>query len=237
MKAPGALRIVAGLVGTCGAVWAVPVADAREVAITLPEVPAAFRTSTMPGYEIAARECVICHSPDYINFQPPDMDQAQWTGEANKMHAAFGAPITDDDIKLIGAYLAVTYGSAKLTDLTIVPLATAASATAQGAPASGQATATASQGGAGPSVKALMASHACLACHAIDHKVVGPSFNDVAARFRSHPAAVNELSARIRSGGTGAWGTVPMPPMPDLTQAQADSLAQYVLASPGGAGK
>jgi cytochrome c551/c552 len=218
-------------------VAAAVVADAREVTITLPEVPAVLRASPMPGYAIAERECTICHSPDYINFQPPGMDQAQWTGEANKMHAAFGAPITDDDIKLIGAYLAVTYGSAKLTDPGIVPLATAASGASQGAQGGGEGSGSGSAAGAGPSVQALLANHACLGCHAVDHKVVGPSFNDVAARFRSHPGAVHELSARIRSGGTGTWGTVPMPPMQDLTQAQADSLAQYVLAAPGGAGK
>lgn len=80
--------------------------------IELPKDTATLRVSTLPGYQRARFKCAICHSADYINFQPPGMSEAQWTGEVAKMKKAYGAPLDDEDIRLIGAYLAAAYGSA-----------------------------------------------------------------------------------------------------------------------------
>lgn len=84
--------------------WAAP------NSIELPEETARLKPSTHPGYQIAIQRCSICHSADYITLQPPGMSLKQWTAEAGKMQHAFGAPITDDEVKLIGEYLAETYG-------------------------------------------------------------------------------------------------------------------------------
>jgi cytochrome c len=75
----------------------------------------------------------------------------------------------------------------------------------------------------------LAQSNACLACHAPDKKLVGPSYRDVAKKYASQPDAASKLAASIRKGGSGTWGPVPMPAQPNLSEADALKLAQWVL--------
>src|SRR5207244_9898810 len=58
----------------------------------------------------------------------------------------------------------------------------------------------------------LAKKHNCLACHATDKKLVGPSYKEVAAKYRSDPAAEAKLFEKVKKGGQGVWGQVPMPP-------------------------
>lgn len=69
----------------------------------------------------------------------------------------------------------------------------------------------------------------CLTCHTVDKRLVGPSFRDVAAKYGNDKTAVDRLASKLRKGGSGVWGPVPMPPIPQLTEAQAKQLAQWVL--------
>jgi cytochrome c len=71
----------------------------------------------------------------------------------------------------------------------------------------------------------------CLACHAADKKVVGPSYKDVAAKYASDKSAANKLAKKIREGGVGVWGQVPMPANPQVSEAEALTLATWVLAT------
>ncbi len=82
---------------------------------------------------------------------------------------------------------------------------------------------------AAPSAEALMQKHACLACHGMDSKVVGPSFREVSAQYKDRADAVNYLSGKIRGGGQGAWGPVPMPAQ-SLSPAEADQLVTWLMA-------
>lgn len=68
----------------------------------------------------------------------------------------------------------------------------------------------------------------CLACHAVDKKVVGPSYKDVAAKYKGKGDAVATLATKIQKGSTGVWGPVPMPPNP-VSDADAKTLAEWVL--------
>ena len=70
----------------------------------------------------------------------------------------------------------------------------------------------------------------CLACHAVDHRVLGPAWNDVAARYRGRPEMAPFLAAKIRQGGTGAWGVLVMPANPKVSEAEARELAQWILS-------
>jgi cytochrome c551/c552 len=86
---------------------------------------------------------------------------------------------------------------------------------------------------------ALMAKSDCLACHAVDHRVVGPAFREVAARYHQgdHLAA---LVAKVKAGGSGNWGAIPMPAHPDLSDAELQAMVGSVLGlgtqgAPGGA--
>lgn len=78
--------------------------------------------------------------------------------------------------------------------------------------------------------KALAAKSACLACHAVDKKVVGPAYQDVAAKHKGQADALEKVMARIKSGGSGMYGPVPMPPQPTLKDDQVKLLAEWVLA-------
>jgi len=69
----------------------------------------------------------------------------------------------------------------------------------------------------------------CMACHAVDKKLVGPSYKDVAAKYKADKDAPAKLAKKIREGGVGAWGQVPMPANPQVSEAEAASLAKWVL--------
>jgi cytochrome c len=70
----------------------------------------------------------------------------------------------------------------------------------------------------------------CMGCHAVDRKLIGPSFKDVAARYAGQADAVAKLSERIVKGGAGAWGAVPMPANPRIKPEEARQLASWVLS-------
>jgi len=69
----------------------------------------------------------------------------------------------------------------------------------------------------------------CMACHAVDKKLIGPSYRDVATKYAADRAAVQKLSAKIRNGGVGVWGQIPMPANPQVSEAEAGRLAAWVL--------
>jgi cytochrome c len=79
------------------------------------------------------------------------------------------------------------------------------------------------------SPQALAQEKGCFACHAIDHKVVGPAFKDVAAKYHHNLKYVQYLAKHIKNGNAGIWGPVPMPPQ-NVTQAQAEELARFILS-------
>lgn len=81
-----------------------------------------------------------------------------------------------------------------------------------------------------PAAKALASKSACLACHAADKKLVGPAYKDVAAKHQGQANAEATVAARIKSGGSGLYGPVPMPPQPALKDDELKLLAAWVLA-------
>ena len=77
--------------------------------------------------------------------------------------------------------------------------------------------------------QALAASKNCLACHALDKKLVGPAYKDVAAKYAGDKSALDKLAHKIQKGGAGVWGPVPMPANPQVNDAEAKKLAAWVL--------
>jgi cytochrome c len=75
----------------------------------------------------------------------------------------------------------------------------------------------------------LARANGCMTCHAVDKKIVGPAFRDVAQRYAKTPNAEGLLSKSIQSGGGGKWGPIAMPAQKHLTEAQAKELAQWIL--------
>lgn len=78
--------------------------------------------------------------------------------------------------------------------------------------------------------KELAQKNACLACHAAEKKLVGPAYQDIAKKYASEKDAAQVLARSIKAGGSGKWGAVPMPAQPSLSEADATSLAQWILA-------
>ncbi len=69
----------------------------------------------------------------------------------------------------------------------------------------------------------------CMACHAADMKLVGPSYKDVAAKYAGKADAVDMLAQKILKGGAGVWGAVPMPANPQVTDAEAKQLVAWIM--------
>lgn len=78
--------------------------------------------------------------------------------------------------------------------------------------------------------KALATKHICLTCHSADKKIVGPAYKDVVAKHKGEADALVKVMARIKSGGSGTYGPVPMPPQPNLKDDELKTLAEWVLA-------
>ena len=77
--------------------------------------------------------------------------------------------------------------------------------------------------------EALAKAKNCMACHAIDKKLVGPAYKDVAAKYKGDAKAPAMLAAKVKAGGKGVWGQIPMPPN-NVTPEEANKLVAWVLA-------
>jgi cytochrome c len=93
-----------------------------------------------------------------------------------------------------------------------------------------QAVATAPTSGA---TAQLARSSGCTACHGATQKIVGPSFSEIRGRYANDAGAADRLADRIRAGGSGSWGPVPMPPQPQVGEHEAKSLVKWILAGGG----
>lgn len=78
--------------------------------------------------------------------------------------------------------------------------------------------------------EALAKSKNCMACHQIDKKVVGPSYKDVAKKYAGQADAAAKLEGKVKKGGSGVWGTVPMPPNAAVSDADIKKLVAWVLS-------
>lgn len=77
----------------------------------------------------------------------------------------------------------------------------------------------------------LAAKKNCMACHAVDKKLVGPSYQDVAAKYRGQANAPAALAQKVVKGGVGVWGALPMPANPQVSDAEARQLVQWILST------
>ena len=78
--------------------------------------------------------------------------------------------------------------------------------------------------------QALATKHACMACHQVDKKVVGPALKEVAAKYKGDKTAEAKMIDKVKKGGSGVWGTVPMPPNAQVPDADIKAIVQWLLA-------
>lgn len=84
--------------------------------------------------------------------------------------------------------------------------------------------------GAASADQALAQKNACMSCHSVDKKVVGPAFKDVAKKYAGNKTAAAKLLAKVKTGGKGVWGDIPMPPNPQVNDADAKKIIAWVLS-------
>ena len=78
--------------------------------------------------------------------------------------------------------------------------------------------------------EALAQKSGCLACHAVDKKVIGPAYKDVANKYRGDKDAESKLVEKVKKGSQGVWGPIPMPPNTNVSDADAHSLVKWILS-------
>lgn len=71
----------------------------------------------------------------------------------------------------------------------------------------------------------------CMSCHGVDKKIVGPAFKDIAKKYKGNAGAVAMLTAKVRDGGKGVWGPIPMSPNKGINDADLKTMVEYVLAT------
>jgi cytochrome c len=78
--------------------------------------------------------------------------------------------------------------------------------------------------------EAMAKKYNCLACHAVDHKVVGPAYKDVAKKYAGQKDAEAKLIEKVKKGGSGVWGNIPMPPNSAVPDADIKKLVEWILS-------
>ena len=170
------------------------------VAALAQDEPAPKNLTPGPGVEITTARCVICHDATHITRTK--LSRGEWEFNIKNMIER-GAPIAPNEIAPILEYLSTYYNRDKA------------------APASAAAN-------AGNDAASLATQHACIACHVIDKRVIGPSFKEIAARY-SQQANAAGLANKVRGGSSGVWGNAPMPANTGVSEADAMRLVEWIL--------
>ena len=82
----------------------------------------------------------------------------------------------------------------------------------------------------GPAGYEIAKQNACLGCHTVDRKLVGPAFRDIAAKYKGDGGAQARLEKKVRDGGSGVWGVIPMPSHPRMSDGDIHTVVAWVLA-------
>jgi sulfite dehydrogenase len=156
------------------------------------------------GAELTMARCAVCH--DITHVTRAKLSRGEWQDNVRNM-VERGMPIAPDEIPLVIDYLATYYNrdiDAPAPDATATP--------------------------ARDPLQQLLADNACIGCHAVEQKIVGPSFREVAMRYAGDAGAGPRLAAKIKAGGAGAWGNVPMPAHPALSDSELVQLTSWILS-------
>jgi sulfite dehydrogenase len=202
----GAAARAAAFVSVAGFATAAALAQAPGAQADDPE-----KLISGPGMGLTQAKCQICH--ELAHTTRARLSRGEWLDNLRRMRER-GAPLTDAEIEIIVNYLATYYGRDPAPPPSPDTLAAATPGALGGAPAD---------------LQSLLNANACSGCHALDKRVVGPSFREIAARYAGDSAASARLAAKVRAGGQGAWGSIPMPPAPGLSESDLARVVEWVL--------
>lgn len=184
---------------------AIALASAAALAALLPALADNRQLIPGPGANLTNAKCSICHDNEHITRSK--LTREEWEDNLRNMRQRGMPALSDEETRVIVTYLATYYGPN---------------------PAPAPSPDTLAAGGGDP-VQALLNANACLGCHEVEKKLVGPSFREIAAKYAGDGGAGARLAAKIRNGGKGAWGEIPMPGNSVLTDAELASLSGWVL--------
>ena len=140
---------------------------------------------------------------------------------------AYGGVIGTDGVWMLVAYIKAQAVPTVVPTTSWLPGGNAAPAPpAAAAPAAAAPAAPAAEASVAPDQ--MPAKYGCTACHAVDHKVVGPSFKDVAAKYRGKDVEAT-LVEKVKNGGSGVWGQIPMTPNPQVPEPDLHAIVKWIL--------
>lgn len=158
------------------------------------------------GAALTMGKCAICH--DITHVTRSRLTRDEWDDNI-KVMIARGMPIEPHEIPIIVDYLATYYNRDKPPP---APDETAEKSAADIAPP-----------------ERLVSDHGCIACHALDKRVIGPSFREIAARYKADGAAPPQLASKVKEGSSGVWGQIPMPAHPQVAEADIQRVVAWIL--------
>lgn len=183
--------------------------------------------------------CDGCHGGGAVGWVGPSLVDGRWRyGGADdeiftsifygrpKGMPAYGGVIGTDGVWMLVAYIKAQAVPAVVPTTSWLPGGNASATPAAAAPAPAAPAAPAPSAAVAPDQ--MPAKYGCTACHATDHKVVGPSFQDVAAKYRGKDVEA-ALFDKIKNGGSGVWGQIPMPPNPQVPDPDLHAIVKWIL--------
>ncbi|HXX83814.1 MAG TPA: c-type cytochrome [Casimicrobiaceae bacterium] len=222
-----------------------------QVTLADAAAPAGERT----GEQVFQTVCKACHEAGLAGA-PKVGDKAAWAPAIKKGYATLvkhaiegfeepgkvmpakgGMPdLADIEVERAVVYMANQSGASFKEPVAPAAGASGAAAPAAAAkPATGAATAPSAPATkpAGPldakAAEAMMAKDGCVACHGVDKKIVGPAFFDVSAKYKGDAGALAKLTQKVKAGGSGVWGQIPMPPNSQVPDDDIKALVSWVL--------
>jgi cytochrome c5 len=219
-----------------------------QVTLAAPGAP----SGTQSGEQVYQAVCKACHEAGLAGA-PKLGDKTAWAARIkaganalytsaikgkNAMPPKGGNPdLTDVELQRAVVYMANSAG-ANFKELAAAPapVTTAAAAVVSSAAAATPAPAAPAAAAAAPAAldmasgTAMMQKDGCSACHAVDKKILGPSYQEVAAKYKGDKDALAKLAQKVKAGGSGTWGAVPMPPNAQVPDADIKALVTWILA-------
>ncbi len=157
-----------------------------------------------PGSTLTENRCKLCHELQHIRRTP--LSRGEWSDNLKNMRER-GTPMTDEELAVMLDYLSAYYSR----DPAPPPAPDTLRATEN------------------DPVARLLQDRACIACHALDQRIVGPSFREIARRYAGDSGAPARLAAKVRAGGQGVWGPVPMPAAGAIPDPELATILDWVL--------
>ena len=211
-------------------------------ALPPPKPPAGNASDAKAGEGLfASMNCDGCHGIGATGWEGPSLVDGRWRyggADEDVFQSIYygrpkGMPAYGGVLGVDGVWMIVRYLKSQPVP-TVVPTINYEDL---GKPAAAPASLTASAGTSSEpeqrtDPRAKLAQYGCVACHAIDRKVVGPAFRDVAMKYRGQPGVAQTLETKVKNGGAGVWGDVPMPPNSAVPESEVHEIVNWILTSP-----